>query len=220
MHLWRHAATNIAILCSVPKKLRKELSSMKFNFELTEIQNMRARRHFRHRHVEKQTTYDELGANERNCLMALNAQLKRLEEQYLSILNTKRQALQARVIDPADWMCFFTLEFALTLYLREDDPEYEEDDDNILMLIRESWFDHDQPDRDWGFGITNINYCHLKKCHEGEHHCYLYHALAEHCNLDWRDLLRIGELWVDIKIDEHSGRLPVDDPLVEMNGAT
>lgn len=182
---------------------------MKYGTDLTELQDMRTRRRYRYRHVEKQTAYDEISAEERSQLMALNARLKCLEEQYLPILNAKGQSLQARVSDPADWMKYFNLEFVLTLSLRKDDPEYDEADDNVVLVLRESGFDYDEPDRVWGFGITNINYCHLKETHEGEHHCYLFHALAEHCDLDWRDLLRIGELWVDVKINEQSGRLPV-----------
>ncbi len=182
---------------------------MKFGTDLTELQNTRTRRRYRYRHVEKQTAYDEISAEERSQLMALNARLKRLEEQYLPILNTKGQSLQARVSDPADWMKYFNLEFVLTLSLRKDDPEYDEADDNVVLVLRESGFDYDEPNRVWGFGITDINYRHLKETHKGEHHCYLFHALAEHCDLDWRDLLRIGELWVDVKINEQSGRLPV-----------
>jgi hypothetical protein len=186
---------------------------------LSDIHNISTGHRFRYRHVEKQTAYSELSADERSRLMALNAQLKRLEGQYLLILNANGEALQARVNDPADWMRYFRLEFVLTFYLREDDPEYEEDDDNILMRLRESGFDYDEPNRETGFGITSINYCPSKECHEGEHHGYLYHALADHCNLDWRDLLRIGELWVDVIINEQSGRLPVGGSLaVRLDG--
>lgn len=192
---------------------------MKYDTVLNELRNIRARRRYRYRHVEKQTAYDKISAEGRSQLMALNAQLKRLEEQYLPILNAKGESLQARVSDPADLMRFFNLEFVLTLCLRKDDPEYEETDDNILLVLRESGFDYDEPNRVRGFGITDINYCHLKEFHEGEHHCYLFHALAEHCDLDWRDLLRIGELWVDVKIDEQSGPLPARNPLEVSEGA-
>ena len=193
---------------------------MKFHADLDYFQNIRARRHFRHRHVEKRTAYEELSPDERNQLMELNVRLKHLEAQYLPIMNAKGASLQERVRDSADWMRRFNLEIVLTYYLREDDPEYDEFDDNVLMRVRESGFDFDDPYRDWGFGITSVNYCHFKERYAGEHHCYLYHALSDHCDLDWRDLLRIGEIGVDVKTCEHYGFLPVNESIAGSAGAT
>lgn len=187
---------------------------MKFNSKLDFYENLRARRNDRSHHIEQQTCYEDLSAEERSRLMALNEQLKQLEEKYLPIMNAKGAELQARVSDPADWMQDFNLEFILTFYLHEDDPEYDEDDDNILMQLEEIVFDYDEPQRayrNWGFGMTSTNHCEsfLREMNDGEHHCYLYHQLYDHCDLDWRDLLRIGELWVDVKIEEQSGMLPI-----------
>ena len=193
---------------------------MKFHADLDYFQNIRARRHFRYRHVEKRTAYEDLTPDERNRLMELNVRLKHLEEQYLPIMNAKGASLQERVRDSADWMCRFNLEIVLTYYLRDDDPEYEGFDDNVLMRVRESGFDYDDPDRDWGFGMTSVNHCHFRERFAGEHHCYLYHALSDHCDLDWRDLLRIGKIQVDIKTDEHSRFLPVIESIAGSAGVT
>ena len=89
---------------------------MKFHADLDYFQNIQARRHFRHRHVEKKTAYDELTPDERNRLMELNVGLKHLEEQSLPVMNTKGASLQARVRDAADWMRCFNLELVVTYY--------------------------------------------------------------------------------------------------------
>jgi hypothetical protein len=198
----------------------QERTIMKFHADLNYFQNIRTRRHFRRRHVEKKTAYEDLSPDERNWLMDLNMRLKHLEEQYLPVMNAKGAGLQARVRDAADWMRRFSLEIVLTYYLRDDDPEYEGFDDNVLMRVRESGFDYDDPDRDWGFGMTSVNHCHFRERFAGEHHCYLYHTLSDHCDLDWRDLLRIGKIQVDIKTDEHSRFLPVIESIAGSAGVT
>jgi hypothetical protein len=86
--------------------------------------------------------------------------------------------------------------------LREDDTEYEEDDDNILVQVYDIYIEGDDLDAD-----------HSEYSFPGEKHCYLYHQLYGHFHLDWRDLLRIGSLYVEIKIEEQSGMLPVS-PMV------
>lgn len=46
------------------------------------------------------------------------------------------------------------LDYVITFYLREDDPEYEDEDDNILMEFQSSHFVHDERDCDWGLGAN------------------------------------------------------------------
>lgn len=186
---------------------------MKFNSELDYFENIKARRNFqRHSHASTDV-YKALKIEERGQLMALNEQLKQLEEQFLPMMNAKGEELQARVADPADWMQDFNLGIVFTFYLREDDPEYEEDDDNILMQIEEIVFDYnDQYRDDFGFGITNTSthyFSEFRDDFEGQHHCYMYHELYAYSYLEWSDLLRIGDIYVEIKIEEQSGMLPV-----------
>ena len=179
---------------------------MKFRHELGNHQNNMAwQEHYLN---ALRTDYDSLNEDEKTWLRSLNDQLRQMEDKYSPIMNAKLQELQARVADPSDWMLAFNLYFIITFYLREDDPEYEEEDDNILMEFDEKFFGQYPLDLEWGFGATNVD--HAEPSQEfGEQHCYLYHQLYDHCYMDWRDLLRIGSLYVDIKIDEQSGMLPV-----------
>jgi hypothetical protein len=91
--------------------------------------------------------------------------------------------------------------------LREDDPEYEEDDDNILMAV-EYLYLGSRNSGDFG-NTADVNFAEFPERHMGEWHCYLYHDLYDHLGLDWRDLLRIGLLYVEIKIDEQSAPFPI-----------
>lgn len=181
---------------------------MKFKSDLNFFQNSRAWQG--HYSITPHTDYDSLNSDEKSWLRLLNDQLRQLEEKYSPIIDAKVCELQERVADTSGWMMDFNLDFVLTYYLREDDPEYEESDDNILMVFDELFsIRNDRLDHEWGFGRTNVNHAESKQSFEGEHHCYIYHQLYDHCYLDWRDLLRIGRLYVDIKIEEQSGMLPV-----------
>jgi hypothetical protein len=77
------------------------------------------------------------------------------------------------------------------------------------MQLQSSHFFREAQDRVWGFGATHVDHAISFKCFSGEKHCYTYHQLYDHCHLDWRDLLRIGNLYVELKINEQSGMLPV-----------
>ncbi len=189
---------------------------MKFSSDLDFHQNLKVRRNSRPRYRGYHAPMEEyrtLNAEERTFLMTINERLKQLEEQFLPMMNAKGKELQARVADPADWMQDFNLNIVFTFYLREDDPEYEEDDDNILMQIEEIIFDYnDQYRDDFGFGITSTSthyFSEFRDDFEGQHHCYMYQELYAHSYLEWSDLLRIGDIYVEIKIEEQSGMLPV-----------
>lgn len=181
---------------------------MKYDSKLNHYENSRARE--QHWLNAPRTDFERLSENERAWLQKLNDLLRQLEDKFYPILVAKKCELDSRVDDSSDWMQEFNLEYVITFYLREDDPEYEEDDDNILVQIHELVFWNFPGENDWGFGATNIDHA-VPEIFQGEKHCYTYHQLYDHCCLDWRDLLRIGSLYVDIKIEEQSGSLPVSE---------
>lgn len=180
---------------------------MKFKSELDYYQNLRAWRNHYEKTLHTHTKYSVLSNEEKAWLMKLNTSLRNIEERYRPILDAKFNELNARVLDPLDWLMEFNLTYTITFYLRESDPEFEEDDDNILMQMQNDHFIRDVSKDDWGFGATHINHAENAACFLGEQHCYTYHHLYDHCSLDWRDLLRIGSLYFDIHIDEQSGVL-------------
>ena len=81
--------------------------------------------------------------------------------------------------------------------LDENDPEWADEDDNIMAeLCRHQRDDYD-PSANW-------NDCtHLIKDENGEpeHLCRLYHELYDHTGLAWEDLPRVGKIWVTMKVN-------------------
>jgi hypothetical protein len=142
-----------------------------------------------------------LSSDQRYQLQRLNDRLAAIEhhiQREATILNTQ---LQARVQDPADWLSDYEIELEVTFWLREDDPAYQEDDDNILATLRERLKGCAQHD----FGIDDrINHNAFQQMDghpmQGEVHCWLYHRLYGHTDLWFDDMLRIGRIWVDIQV--------------------
>lgn len=66
------------------------------------------------------------------ALCRLNAYLAELENLIVTEAIVADRALQARKHDPADPMSDYELEAVITYHLKQDDPAYRADDDNIL----------------------------------------------------------------------------------------
>jgi hypothetical protein len=153
---------------------------MKFDSSLSDYKKFSAWREHHSDNLEKQTRFAELNTEERSWLRGLNTQLTQIEDQYFTILKPKEIDLKARVLNPDDWMQDFNLCFEIVFYLRKDDIEYDEWDDNILMKIFEHSFYSEALESDWGFGATSINHCEFSEIYEGEHHCYLCGRMMDH----------------------------------------
>lgn len=181
-------------------------TDMKYDSRLSELQNNRLRSGYHH--SLPYVPYETVSAAEKSWLMGFNKILTKLEEQYLPVLDAKFLELTARVADPSDWLADFNLEYVLTFYLREDDLEYEEDDDNILMRILSMHFIREHHEQKWGFGYTHENYADHASFLD-EQHCYTYHQLYDHFDLGWSEFFRIGVVDFEMKIDEQAAWLPV-----------
>jgi len=180
------------------------MNEMKYNYRLSQLQNQKLRSDYFHSLPYKH--YESLSVTEKKWLMKFNQMMTQLEERYFPVLNAKFSQLTARVNDPSDWLADFNLEYFITFYLREDDPEFEEDDDNVLLIIPSSHFIHDTCER--GFGYTQEDYAH-QACFRGEQHCYTYHQLYDHFDLGWSEFFRIGEVHFEMKSDEQAAGLHV-----------
>ena len=135
-------------------------------------------------------------------LQQLNDRLATIEKQVKREAMNLNTQLRVRIHDLADWLMDYEIELEITFQLREDDPAYRDDDDNILATLREMLKDCDQDD----FGIDDgINHNDIFQHIDGhpmqeEFHCWLYHCLYDHTNLWFDDMLRIGSIWVDIQV--------------------
>ncbi|QXP90933.1 hypothetical protein [Methylococcus capsulatus] len=151
------------------------------------------------RSIPPRSTTKVLSPAESAALRRLNAYLAELENLIVKEAIAADRAMQARKHDPADPMNDYELEAVITYHLRQDDPEYRSDDDNILAEQTEylTGISLDAGGRLRTLLADGQNH---NDHPEGETHCWLYHDLYDHRNLDWADMLRIGLVWLDIKV--------------------
>lgn len=125
--------------------------------------------------------------------LTIRAEVQRLESQLL-----------AKVADPEDWLADYEIEVQVQCYLRAEDAAYQEDEDNLLVVLKEPGKGRDQA---WyvGDGQNHNTFAHWDHPLRYEHHCWLYHCLYDHTALTWHDLTRIGSLWVEVNVN-HQGR--------------
>ena len=142
-----------------------------------------------------------LSPDQRHYVQQLNERLAAIEHHVQREATALNSQLQTRVQDPVDWLSDYEIELEVTVWLREDDPAYQEDDDNILAALRESLKPVFAPRVLLRDG-TNYNAFQQMDGHpmQKEVHCYLYHRLYGHTDLWFDDMLRIGRIWVDIQV--------------------
>lgn len=144
---------------------------------------------------------DEISDSQKVFLDKLNKKLVEVEKHIKQEVKILIKSGESKVSDPNDWIEDYEIECFIYFILREDDPDYDEDDDNVLIQFLEcSKHGH----WDWGIGDgNNHNEFQYAKRHpmNKEYHCWLYHSLYDHTDLGWVNILRIGSIWVVISID-------------------
>ncbi len=148
--------------------------------------------------LSKPASNEPLAEAEIDQLLALNRYLKVVTQQLSAVAKDLEPRLEAKVADPADPMYDFEIEAIFDYVLRDDDADYDEDEDNNLssqqhMLIFAMFEDTIcpipfQPPRLWSEPL-----------------CWLFHELRHPLvtrapRLSLRDLLRIGRIYVDVKV--------------------
>lgn len=136
-------------------------------------------------------------------LLALNQRLKDITTHLHEVVSDVTPKMEAKLADPTDPMYDYEIEIIIDYYLRDDDPDYREDDDNILTT-RNTWF-HDfeeVPDLQYDWAESCFNFPELR----AEPHCWLFHDLYDHDygaespKLSLEDCLRVGKVFVDVQV--------------------
>jgi hypothetical protein len=137
-------------------------------------------------------------------LKKINDRLKNLQDKLLAEAVTLDKELLKRVQDVDDPLDDYEIELVISFFLKEDDLEYKEDEDNILTSIQEhlKGISAKYPKYPW-LSEDNHNEFRDRKNHimKDEYHCWWYHCLYDHTHLDFKDILRIGLIWSDIKVE-------------------
>jgi hypothetical protein len=139
---------------------------------------------------------ESLSPAELEALARLNEKLieigRRIDRETAALVETK----QGRIADPADWLEDFEIECTLSFKLREEDPDHDPNDDNIVAELREMVKYRPLDDgENWNVFATQEGHPMA-----GQRHCWLFHCLYDHEGLSWRDLLRIGGVWIDLAV--------------------
>ena len=144
----------------------------------------------------------ELSSAQRQYLQTINARLAVIEQHVKREARALITQLEVRVQDPVDWLHDYELELDVSFWLREDDPAYQTDDDNILVTLKDYLKGLGDPEHIGMGDGNNYNKFQWREGHpmQGEFHCWLYHCLYDHTGLPWDDLLRIGHIWVDMRV--------------------
>jgi len=140
-----------------------------------------------------------LTADEVRRLLDFNRFLKEVGSQIRTAVEDIKPRLDFKDADPDDPLWDYELEIKLYYILREDDPEYAEDDDNFLTKREEVWIDPD--DFNPAFDCPS----HWPEALRAEPHCWLFYDLYENGygpefpKLSLKDCLRVGKVWVDVQ---------------------
>ncbi len=149
---------------------------------------------------------EDLSQHELTWLRDFAERLRQVEAAIEAEYTRIQAPLYARLEAGDPFLDDYEIDVEVTYLLRNDDPQYLENSDSILA-------------HDWGYfprchigkpsrphpasEPMNWNEFQHQQGHPLEHefHCQLYHGLYEE-RLDdpWRDIFRIGDIWVDIHV--------------------
>ncbi len=202
----RGSGADIGARLLIQRRTRQHLSScvvlwMKFGFGLERLLQM--------------PTRDRLSEQDVQYLIRMNEQLKKIEAFLRSeAAHIEREIGQRHVLwrdDPGgadklpphvdldwDWLTDTELEVELTAWLREDDPAYDPEADNIVYCNEYMGV---------FLGIEDAGDDNWNEIGDPEHplyrdripFCYLMHHLFFDSDLSIDQILRIGTFWVDVK---------------------
>lgn len=143
---------------------------------------------------------DKLTRNELVRLEKLNSILVNIYNALLVVRSNVIHQLKEKTTDTDDLMYDYEIEAKLSYYLREDDRDYSDEEDNIIATrIERLNFDsfewRSEPPDEFPPEVSSRIRC-----------CWFLHDLYDHdyggssCRLSLRDCLRIGSVEVDVRV--------------------
>ncbi len=166
------------------------------------------------KHFDSAQNKSEFTTDEINELLRFNDRLAELERYLCDLGANENLHVAARVSDSNDPLNDYEIDATLYFTLREDDPEFDEDDDNFLTKRKMSL---KHLDREWGLGDGRdhrVSIPHFPGSLNEIAHCWLFHDLYDHSYgleqpaLSLQDCLRVGSIWVDVAV-RHQATLAI-----------
>lgn len=177
-----------------------------------ELRNMPVTRDDEYRHLFDGTKFEDLSQAELDRLVEINRRLDEVGEHILAVNGPVESSLEETLNDPANRLCDYELEVDLHFERSESDPGYVEGGDptiSSLELMNSSL----GPDAQWPDGYDQT----LPLLHGGIFHQLRLYGNAGMNHVDYRDILKIGVVWVNVKVtyqylfDLATGRWIKDD---------
>ena len=144
---------------------------------------------------------EDLTKDQKGFLFNLNKQLSEIEKEMNPEMIKLNKVAKARLEDPNDWVSDYELECVITFFLNDNDSEYDEDIDNVLVELSECALADDDSVYGWDDNENYNEFQYWDHPMSKEKHCNLYHCLYDHTKLGWSNILRIGCIWIDVKIE-------------------
>lgn len=135
-------------------------------------------------------------------LLKLNLRLQNLQEKIIKEAVKLDIELSKRVADETDILDDYEIDLKIHFILREDNENYKEDDDNFVTEINEYLKGISIKRSIYPWDDSNHNEFNAWENHimKDDYHCWLFHSLYDHSDLNWEDILNIGEIYSDIKV--------------------
>ena len=105
--------------------------------------------------------------------------------------------------DETDILDDYEIDLKIHFILRKDDKNYKEDDDNFVTEINEYLKGISKKSDSYPWSLEdNHNEYRAWENHpmQNKYHCWWFHCLYDHNHLEWEDMLKIGEIWSDLKV--------------------
>jgi hypothetical protein len=144
-----------------------------------------------------------LSNTQKEELRILNERLLKLQEKIIKEAIKIDMELSKRVANKEDVLDDYEIELEINFILKEDDKEFKEDDDNFITVILEYLKGISKKSDNYPWKLED-NHNDFRACKnhpmQNEYHCWWFHCLYDHNHLSWKDMLRIGEFWSDLKV--------------------
>ncbi len=128
-------------------------------------------------------------------LRNLNDNLSIIEKEVVEKAKVEHKRMWAMQNDRKDWVEELELECVFQFYSKEGDPRYDDDDENLLAEWTESY---KHAHKRGSCLADGNNHSFERSSMYCEYQCWLFHILCDVVKLEWRDILRIERVWVDI----------------------
>jgi hypothetical protein len=143
-------------------------------------------------------------------LLHLNRRLTEIEYGMRQRVESMRPQLDADLSNPDSWLEDYEFDSVIYFGMREDDPQWDDDKDNVIAEWELESFKTVNGDTDRSQEKSDYSNIGDGKNHALPGivddrllivpHCWLFHVLYDDIPVSWKNMLRIGAVWIDLQV--------------------